>query len=178
MPQKKNPDMLELCRGRAGAVYGNLVALLVTMKGLPLAYNRDMQEDKKPLFETVSITLKTLEVLSGLVATTKVNRSQCLLAVHDSYLYATDLLDYFVKKGCAFADAHALVGAIVLESETTGKDLAFFSLEDFKKYFSKADNTIFDCFKAAHSIDKKNIEGATGQRVLAKRLHYWKSALR
>jgi argininosuccinate lyase len=178
MPQKKNPDMLELCRGRAGAVYGNLLALLVTMKGLPLAYNRDMQEDKKPLFETVAITLKTLEVFSGLVATAKVNRSQCLLAAHDSNLYATDLLDYFVKKGCAFTDAHSLVGAIILESENTGKDLAFFSLEDFKTYFPKADKKIFDCLKADHSIDQKNIEGATGKRVLAKRLQYWKNVLR
>jgi len=178
MPQKKNPDMLELCRGRTGSIYGHLVALLVTMKGLPLAYNRDMQEDKKPLFETIGLTLSTLEVLKGLVGSITVNRSRCVLAAHDNSLYATDLLDYFVKHGCAFADAHALVGKIVLESITIGKDLAFFSLEDFKKYFKKVDKKIFDCFKAGHSIDQKNIVGGTGNRVLAKRLQYWMNTLR
>ncbi|MFC1809715.1 argininosuccinate lyase [Candidatus Omnitrophota bacterium] len=177
MPQKKNPDMLELCRGRTGCVYGNLVSLLTTMKGLPLAYNRDMQEDKKPLFETTALTIATLDILKSVVATMKVNKVRCLLAVHDSYLYATDLLDYFVKKGCAFSDAHTLVGKIVLYSQEKGKDLSFFNLEDFKRFFPKADKAIFNCLKAEHSINEKNVTGATGKRVLAKRLQHWERIL-
>ncbi|MBN1494037.1 MAG: argininosuccinate lyase [Candidatus Omnitrophica bacterium] len=178
MPNKKNPDMLELCRGRAGAVYGNLISLLVTMKGLPMAYNRDMQEDKKPLFETVDLTRATLDVLSGLIMTTTVNTSRCMLAVHDSYLYATDLLDYFVERGCAFADAHTLVGKIIMHSQQNGKDLAFFSLNDFKRFFPKTDKKVFECFKPERSIARKNSIGATGNHSVARRIQYWKRTLR
>lgn len=173
MPQKKNPDMLELCRGKVGEIYGHLMSVLVMMKGLPLTYNRDMQQDKKPLFEAIDTALLTLDVLKGVLATSRMNTAKCALAMHDSNMYATDMLDYFVKKGLAFADAHSLVGKIVLKSQQTNKDLSFFSLSDFQEFFPRADKQIFQCFKPERSIAAKTSVGATGGTEVKKRIQYW-----
>jgi len=113
MPQKKNPDVLELIRGYSGRLYGNMVSLLVTLKGLPLSYNRDMQLDKEPLFDSIDIILGSLEVCSKVVKTMKFNRHKIYGQLEDESLYATDMAAYLVKKGMAFRDAHEVVGNIV-----------------------------------------------------------------
>ncbi|MCJ7654009.1 MAG: argininosuccinate lyase, partial [Dehalococcoidia bacterium] len=121
MPQKKNPDVAELARGKTGRVYGNLMGLLTVMKGLPLAYNRDVQEDKEGLFDTVDTLLSTLEVFTGLIKTLKVNAARMQQAMSGSYILATDLADYLVRKGLPFRQAHDIVGKLVRYAISKGK---------------------------------------------------------
>jgi argininosuccinate lyase len=134
MPQKKNPDVAELARGKTGRVYGNLIALLTTMKGLPLAYNRDMQEDKPGFFDTVDTLLSTLEVFTGMVGTLKVNAENTRKAAERGYILATDLADYLVKKGEAFRTAHEIVGKLVNYASKKGKTFAQLSISEYKKF--------------------------------------------
>jgi argininosuccinate lyase len=134
MPQKKNPDVAELARGKTGRVYGNLMALLTTMKGLPLAYNRDMQEDKEGLFDTVDTLQATLEVFAGMVKTVKVIDENTRSALERGYVLATDLADYLVKKGAAFRTAHEVVGKLVNYAVGKGKTLAELDMKEYKKF--------------------------------------------
>src|ERR1019366_8122412 len=117
MPQKKNPDVAELTRGKSARLIGNLVQSLTLLKGLPLTYNRDMQEDKEPLFDSADTLLASLQVMTGLLRNTKVNRARCEAAASDPLLLATDLVDFLVKKGTPFRDAHHAVGAFVAAAE-------------------------------------------------------------
>ncbi|MBI4549454.1 MAG: argininosuccinate lyase [Candidatus Omnitrophica bacterium] len=174
MPHKKNPDMLELTRGRAGAAIGNLVALLVTMKGLPLAYNRDMQEDKKALFESVRQAIRSLGVLSHLVRKTEVNEELCYQATTDSLLYATDLLDYLILKGTAFEDAHALVGRMVQHSLTIERPLKELSFSELRQFSPKIEKDIYQVFNPAKSLAGKKTIGSTQPALVAKQLKFWK----
>ena len=178
MPQKKNPDMLELTRGKAGDVIGGLVSVLVMMKGLPLTYNRDMQEDKKPLFESVKNSQLALEVLTGLVKTTTVNKKVCQEAVKNDNLYATDVLDYLVKKGIAFSDAHTLVGKMVLKAEKKQIGLSELTLNEFQKFSSTIDKSIYKLFDAEQAIKNRKVAGSTGSAQVNKRLNYWTNQLR
>lgn len=134
MPQKKNPDVAELARGKTGRVYGNLMALLTTMKGLPLAYNRDMQEDKQGLFDTVDTLLTTLGVFAGMVRTLKIKAVNTAKAAARGYILATDLADYLVKKGEPFRTAHETVGKLVSYAEEKGKTFAELSIDEYKKF--------------------------------------------
>jgi argininosuccinate lyase len=134
MPQKKNPDVAELARGKTGRVYGNLMALLTTMKGLPLAYNRDMQEDKEGLFDTADTLQATLEVFAGMVKTVKVSDENTRSALERGYVLATDLADYLVKKGAAFRTAHEVVGKLVNYAVGKGKTLAELDMKEYKKF--------------------------------------------
>ena len=134
MPQKKNPDVAELARGKTGRVYGNLMALLTTMKGLPLAYNRDMQEDKEGLFDTVDTLLSTLEVFTGMIKTLRVKAENTEQAVKRGYILATDLADYLVKKGEAFRTAHALVARLVNYAMERGKSFSELSLTEYNGF--------------------------------------------
>ncbi len=123
MPQKKNPDVAELVRGKTGLLYGKLVAALTIMKGLPLTYNRDMQEDNPLVFDAADILQSSLRVMADMLRHTKVNRHRCEAAASDPMLLATDLVDFLVKKGTPFREAHHAVGALVAESEKTGQPL-------------------------------------------------------
>jgi argininosuccinate lyase len=134
MPQKKNPDVAELARGKTGRVYGSLMALLTTMKGLPLAYNRDMQEDKSGLFDTVDTLTSTLEVFTGMVRTLKVNAENTRKAAERGYILATDLADYLVRKGEAFRTAHEIVGRLVSYAAGKSKSFAELSISEYKKF--------------------------------------------
>ena len=134
MPQKKNPDVAELARGKTGRVYGSLLALLTTMKGLPLAYNHDMQEDKQGLFDTVDTLLSTLEVFAGMVRTLKVKAENTSKAVERGYILATDLADYLVKKGEPFRTAHEIVGRLVSYAAEKGKPFAELGINEYKKF--------------------------------------------
>jgi argininosuccinate lyase len=134
MPQKKNPDVAELARGKTGRVYGHLMALLTTLKGLPLAYNRDMQEDKEALFDTVDTLLSTLEVFAGMVRTLKVRPENMLKAVGRGHILATDLADYLVRKGEAFRTAHEIVAKLVNYAAGKGKAFDELDIKEYKKF--------------------------------------------
>lgn len=136
MPQKKNPDAAELIRGKTGRVYGDLVSLLTTMKGIPLAYNKDMQEDKERFFDAIDTVLACLKVMTGMLSTLKVKEKNTLKAVKKGFLNATEAADYLVNKGMAFRDAHRVIGEIVIYCEEHGKAIEDLTLEQLKKFSS------------------------------------------
>ncbi|MCB2289097.1 argininosuccinate lyase [Clostridium sp. CS001] len=138
MPQKRNPDAAELIRGKTGRVYGDLMSLLTTMKGIPLAYNKDMQEDKEPFFDGVDTVLKCIKIMNGMLSSLKIKKNNMYNAVKTGFLNATEAADYLVNKGLAFRDAHGVVGAIVVHCEnehTTIEDLGLEELKSFSDLF-------------------------------------------
>jgi len=137
MPQKKNPDVLELARGYTGRLYANLMNILIVMKGLPLSYNRDMQLDKEPLFDSIDIASIELEVLAGLIKTLKINRARVEEALEDEALYATDLVYYLVDKGVSFKTAHGLVGRLVKHSLESGISIQSMNEPELRKFSDK-----------------------------------------
>jgi argininosuccinate lyase len=171
MPQKKNPDVAELARGKVGRVYGHLIALLTMLKGLPLAYNRDMQEDKEALFDTVDTLLTTLELLAGMIRTLKVKPENMLKTAGRGYILATDLADYLVKKGESFRSAHEIVGRLVSYAAARGKTFAELDIKEYRKF-----STLFGAdvrkITLESSIAARNITGGTAtaqvRRALAK----------
>ena len=174
MPHKKNPDILELTRGRAGTAIGNLTSLLITMKGLPLTYNRDMQEDKKALFESIGSSLAALGVLSNLVKRIEVNEEKCFEATSDSLLYATDLLDYLILKGIAFQDAHEIVGKMVQHSLAIERQLKELSFSELKRFSPVIEKDIYQVFNPTKSLIRKTTIGSTNPNLVAKQLKKWK----
>jgi len=134
MPQKKNPDVLELIRGNTGKLYGNLMSVLVMMKGLPLSYNRDMQLDKEPLFSSFEIIQQELKVLAGLLPKIKFKKNNIARQLEDECLYATDMADYLVQKGAAFKDAHTIIGKLIAYKLKSGKEIKKMGNEALKKF--------------------------------------------
>ncbi|MBU4457724.1 MAG: argininosuccinate lyase [Candidatus Omnitrophica bacterium] len=134
MPQKKNPDVLELVRGNTGKLYGNLMSVLVMMKGLPLSYNRDMQLDKEPLFDSFEIIQKELKVLTELAPKIKFKKENIAKQLEDECLYATDMADYLVQKGVAFKDAHMIIGKLITSKLKTGKEIKKMKDSELKKF--------------------------------------------
>ncbi len=177
MPQKKNPDIAELARGKTGRVVGNLMALLTLLKGLPMTYNRDLQEDKERLFDTVDTVRATTRLLAAMLRHTKVNKPACAAAAGDPALLATDLADYLVRKGMAFRPAHHVVGAVVALAEKVGKplnQLTLAELQSVDKTFSRDALGVFNLKKAMAS---RNITGAPGTKEVAKQLARWRGQL-
>jgi argininosuccinate lyase len=169
MPQKKNPDVAELVRGKTGRVYGKLMALLVTMKGLPLAYNRDMQEDKEGFFNTVDTLLSTLEVFIGMVITLRVRAENTGQAANRGYILATDLSDYLVKKGEAFRTAHDIVGRLVSYAMEKGKSFSRLSLDEYKKFSPRFEDDVY-LVTVESSIAARDIVGGTAPRQVERAL--------
>jgi len=169
MPQKKNPDVAELVRGKTGRVYGKLMALLVTMKGLPLAYNRDMQEDKEGFFDTVDTLLATLEVFTGMVRTLKVKAENTGQAANRGYILATDLADYLVKKGEAFRTAYDIVARLVSYATERGKSFSQLSLDEYKKFSPLFENDVYS-ITVESSIAARDIVGGTAPRQVDRAL--------
>lgn len=158
MPQKKNPDFAELIRGKTGRVYGDLMGLLTTLKGLPLAYNKDMQEDKEGVFDAVDTLSDSLVVMTGMIRTMTVNADAMRKGAHGGFMAATDLADYLVGKGMPFRDAHAVVGRLVLECEKRGKTLQKLSVDELKQA-----DPLFD----AGAIDAVDIDKIVARRITA-----------
>lgn len=144
MPQKKNPDAAELIRGKTGRVYGSLISLLTTMKGIPLAYNKDMQEDKEQFFDAVNTVLSSLKIMCGMLSTLTVRKDNMLKAVKKGFLNATELADYLVGKGMAFRDAHKVVGQVVIYCESKESAIEDLSLEELNNYSTLFDNDVYD----------------------------------
>lgn len=144
MPQKKNPDMAELIRGKTGRVYGDLMALLTVMKGLPLAYNKDMQEDKEPVFDAGDTLTASLGIFTEMLATARFNEDVMLAAARGGFMNATDAADYLVAKGIPFRDCHEIIGRMVLDCINSGKAIEDLSLEELKNYSDKFEEDIYD----------------------------------
>ncbi len=168
MPQKKNPDVPELVRGKTGRVYGNLMALLTVMKGLPLAYNKDMQEDKEPLFDTIDTVKGSLKIFVDMIRELRVNAERMLAAAGGGYSTATDVADYLVRKGMPFRDAHEVVGKCVAYCVSSGKDLPGLTLEEWRSFSSRFDEDIADSITLEASVNARSATGGTArERVLA-----------
>lgn len=162
MPQKKNPDMAELIRGKSGRVFGSLMGLLTTMKGLPLAYNKDMQEDKEGVFDTVKTILPCLKVMTGMIETLHVNKDKMAHATHHDFSNATELADYLATKGIPFRRAHEIVGELVLKGIKTGTDLADIPLSEFKQIDPRVEDDVYQVLKPAVAVQRRNSLGGTG----------------
>ena len=169
MPQKKNPDVAELVRGKTGRVYGKLIALLTTMKGLPLAYNRDMQEDKEGFFDTVDTLLSTLGVFTGMVKTLRVKAENMEQAVKQGYILATDLADYLVKKGEPFRTAHDIVGRLVSYAVEKGKSFSDLSLAEYKGFSPLFGEDVYS-ITVDSSVAARDVIGGTAPRQVERAL--------
>lgn len=161
MPQKKNPDIPELIRGKTGRVYGNLMAMLTTMKGLPLAYNKDMQEDKEPLFDSIDTVLASLKIFAPMISKMTVNEEKMRQAALRGYSTATDLADYLVRKGIPFRQAHHIVGKTVAYAIEQDKNLDELSLEELQKFSPMIASDIFDYITLEASVNNRNSYGGT-----------------
>lgn len=160
MPQKRNPDFAELGRGKTGRVYGHLMGILTLLKGLPLTYNRDLQEDKESLFDTVDTLLSTLEVFAGMISTLEVNTERINSASRDSFMLATDLADYLVHKGEPFRSAHGIVSSLTRESLAQGKNLSQLTLEEYRTFSTKFDEDVYS-ITVDSSVYSRNVPGGT-----------------
>jgi len=169
MPQKKNPDVAELVRGKTGRVYGSLVALLTTLKALPLAYNRDMQEDKEGFFNAVDTLFSTLEVLAGVVKTLSVKADNTRQAVERGYILATDLADYLVKQGEAFRTAHDIVARLVSYAVGKGKSFAHLSLDEYKDFSPLFGDDVYS-ITVESSIAARDVTGGTAPKQVERAL--------
>lgn len=166
MPQKKNPDIAELIRGKSGRVYGSLISLLTTMKGLPLAYNKDMQEDKEMSFDAIDTVKSLIKLMSGMLSSMKFNHERMAKSARGGFTNATDAADYLVKKNVPFRDAHEIVGRLVLYGIENNKALDDFSLEEFKNISEVFDNDIYDAISLKTCVEKRNTKGAPGLKAI------------
>ncbi len=159
MPQKKNPDIAELVRGKCGRVYGDLTSLLVTMKSLPLAYNKDMQEDKEPIFDAVDTVKMCLPIFNAMISAMKVKKQNMLSAAKGGFTNATDVADYLVRKGLPFRDAHAVVGKMVSYALSHNKDLDQFTMNEFKDCCELFDSDIYEAISMETCVNARSIPG-------------------
>ena len=172
MPQKKNPDMAELVRGKTGRVYGDLVAMLTILKGLPLAYNKDMQEDKECVFDALDTVCKCLEIFAPMIATMKPNRDNMLRAAGKGFINATDLADYLVGKGMPFRTAYNTVGKIVARCIDLGKTLEELSLEEYAAFSDKFGEDVYDAISLRACVSRRISEGGTGAASVEKQIRF------
>ena len=162
MPQKKNPDMAELIRGKTGRVYGHLLGLLSVMKSLPLAYNKDLQEDKEGMFDTVETILNSLDVLAGMLSSMQVNKAKMQQSTENDFSNATELADYLAEKGLPFREAHEIVGKLVLDSIKHGKNIQDWDLEELQVYHPLIEEDIYIYLRPETAVQRRNSLGGTG----------------
>lgn len=176
MPQKKNPDSFELARGKSGRVIGSLITLLTVLKGLPSSYNKDMQEDKEPLFEAADTIELTLSVVAGAIETMSL-RYDRMLAALDTAMLATDLADYLVTRGVPFREAHHALGVLVREAEQKKIELSELPLESFKAAHSAFGDEVLELFDYTKSVASRNVTGGTGPEAVKAQIAQGKAAL-
>jgi len=176
MPQKKNPDVPELVRGKTGRVYGNLISLLTLMKSLPLAYNKDMQEDKEPLFDTIDTVKGSLKVFADMIAGMKVKGDSMRIAAARGFSTATDVADYCVRKGLPFRQAHEVVGKTVRYCIEMGKDIPELSLAEFREFSPLIDADIYDFVTLEASVNARKATGGTAREAVERELARLKSS--
>jgi argininosuccinate lyase len=170
MPQKKNPDMAELIRGKTGRVYGDLMTLLTIMKGLPLAYNKDMQEDKLPVFDAADTLADSLGIFTEMMATIKVNGQVMEKAAKSGFMNATDAADYLVTKGIPFRDCHEIIGRIVLHCVQAGKAIEELTLAELKGFSPAFEEDIYEKIDIRACIAAKKSQGSTSPESVRQQL--------
>ncbi len=178
MPQKKNPDVAELVRGKTGRVYGNLVSLLTIMKGLPLSYNRDMQEDKKPVFDTVDTLKACLAVFDEMFSGIRFKKQRMRETAGEAYSTATDIAEYLVRKGLPFREAHEVTGRIVLHCIENRKRLEALSIEELKKFSYLIGEDIYSNIEAEESVKARRSRGGTAPSEVRKQIKRLRSVIR
>ncbi|MBN2377245.1 MAG: argininosuccinate lyase [Sedimentisphaerales bacterium] len=178
MPQKRNPDMLELIRGKSGQLHGNLTALLTMLKGQPLAYNRDMQEDKKQVFDAADTLEATLAMAAAIVANTRFNPDKIQAGLDEGFLDATALAEYLVRKGVPFRQAHQIVGELVAQCEAEGKSLAQKPLDELQKACDKIEADVYENLTAENVVAGYAVEGSAGKQQLQEQLDFWQEHLK
>ena len=177
MPQKKNPDIAEIARGKSGRLIGNLVSLLTLLKGLPMAYNRDLQEDKERLFDSVDTIRSTVRLMSSMLSNISVKVKSCEDAACDPGLLATDLADYLVNRKVAFREAHHIVGALVALAEQQNKPLNLLTLKDMQSVSKKFKDDALEVFNLKKALDKRIITGSPSSKEVKKQLRFWSKRL-
>ena len=177
MPQKKNPDMAELCRGKTGRVYGDLMGLLTTLKGLPLAYNKDIQEDKEGVFDACDTARMCLKICAPMISTMKVNADAMTEAAKKGFMNATDLADYLVLKGIPFRDAYKISGNIVAYCIKTGHILEDLPLEDYLTFSKMIGSDVYDAVDLANCVSRRTSQGGTSVKSVEKQIAYLEGLL-
>lgn len=177
MPQKKNPDMAELTRGKTGRLYGNLMSILTMLKALPSSYNRDLQEDKEALFDSVDTVSAALELFSAMLPELKINRERMEAAANDPHLLATDLAEYLVKKGMPFREAHAIVGRLVADAIAKGTKIGALPLTELKKGSPLFDVDVAEVFDVRRSLAARRAIGAPSPNNVASQIKRWREQL-
>jgi argininosuccinate lyase len=168
MPQKKNPDICELVRGKTGRVYGDLMSLLTTMKGLPLAYNKDMQEDKEPAFDAIDTAEACISLFSGMLSTITFRKDVMRLSAVKGFTNATDAADYLVVKGVPFRDAHGIIGRLVLHCIDENKSIDELSVEELKEFSPAFDEDLYEAISLKTCVEKRLTLGAPGSDMMKK----------
>jgi argininosuccinate lyase len=177
MPQKKNPDIPELVRGKTGRVYGRLMGVLTVLKGLPLSYNRDLQEDKEGLFDAMDTTLQSVAVLTELMRRVRFNREVLAQAASGGAMLATELADYLVGKGVPFREAHSIAGRVVRFSIERSRDLQQMTLDELQVFSTRFEKDVLDCLVIRAAVDKKAQTGGTARRRVEARIRDLEKAL-
>jgi argininosuccinate lyase len=177
MPQKKNPDIAELARGKSGRVVGNLMALLTLLKGLPMTYNRDLQEDKERVFDTADTVRMTVRIVAAMLRHTSVQAENCAAAAADPQLLATDLADYLVLKGLPFRQAHHVVGEVVALAERTGKPLNKLTLKELRSVYPRFGADALATFDLKKALARRTMTGAPSSKEIVRQLRRWKQQL-
>ena len=167
MPQKKNPDMCELIRGKTGRIYGNLIALLTMMKGLPLAYNKDMQEDKEPIFDSIENIIPCIDILDKMLETLTVNKEIMAKKAEEGYINATDVADYLTKKGLPFREAYKITGSIVKYAIDNKKTLNELSLDEYITFSDIFTNDIYNAINIHNCVESRNIYGGPSKEAVS-----------
>jgi argininosuccinate lyase len=177
MPQKKNPDMVELSRGKTGRVYGNYISLLTTMKGLPLSYNRDLQEDKEPVFDSFQTYSESLSIMKMIIETMQVNKKRFIDELKKDFSLSTDLADWLVLKGIPFREAHGIVGRLVKYCEDNNKTFENISLNELKTIHPVFDESALECLELETALTRKKTFGSPNPELVKEQIEFWKQKL-
>jgi argininosuccinate lyase len=177
MPQKRNPDVLELIRAKTGSVYGALIGILTILKAQTSGYSRDLQEDKVHIFAASDTVEACLDVMAGVVSHTKFDAKRLAVGLDEGFLDATSLAEYLVRKGVAFRQAHGIVGTLVTYCEKVNKKLADISLDEFKQHCSAVEADVYENLGAANVVRKYVTEGAAGPQQAKRQIEYWNKQL-
>ena len=177
MPQKKNPDIAELTRGKTGRLYGNLMSILTLIKGLPMTYNRDLQEDKEPLFDSIDTIQNALVIFSEMIDGMSINEDQALEACSDPMLFATDIADYLVKKGVPFREAHNIVGQLTAHAIESRTPFPKIEIQQYKEFSEHFEESVFDLFDGKSALTARTAAGAPSPKNVSKQVSKWENKL-
>jgi argininosuccinate lyase len=178
MPHKKNPDVLELIRGSVGKIHGDLSSVLILMKGLPLSYNRDLQLDKPPLFDAINTVKDILEIFIALFGNIVIEKEAIAAKLTDESLFSVDIVEYLIKKGLSYRQAHDITGRMVKDTLDKGRKISDLTLKELKRYSDRFDLNVKPILNARVSVGRKTSYGGTSPILVKKQLNKWRKKLR